>query len=225
MNRVKWLDAKWPFNMRKLGSRLKEMSFSDETPDGFVIERIRDDFIEGRFIEKCNLREVVIDPFGREGVQERIAYHTTNFTLFSQYPFIEVRNSQRSIKEFLGRLLEACNFALVVRPITVELLDWVDNFQKLVDHHILVDSIQVSGVKLDEGISGKILLKGEKDVRFAIIDILKDKKYSIDKLQLRINLHGRNVVIHLGSNGSIKIHSDLTIEFSSLLRASLPQAN
>lgn len=211
--------------MRKLGSRLKEMPFSDEATDGFVIERIRDDFIEGRYIEKSNLREVVIDPFGREGVQERVTYHTTHFTLFSQYPFIELRNSQRSIKEFLGRLLEACNFTLIVRPIRVELLAWAENFQKLIDYQILVDSIQVSGVKLDEGITGKILIKGEKDVRFAIIDILKEKKYSIDRLQLRINLSGRNVGIQLGSNGSIKIPSDFTLQFTPLLRTSLPQSN
>lgn len=172
MNRVRWLHAQWPSAMRTIGSKLKAMPFTEESMDGFAIERVRDDFIEGRFIEKYVYEEVLADPFGKEEVIERTGYRSTDFTLFSQFPYIELRNGQRSIKEFVNRLLQACNFNLVVSPITVNLLDWVASFQKTAGQKIVVDSVQVSGVALEEGITGKILLKGDRDVRDDLPPIL-----------------------------------------------------
>ena len=52
MNRVRWLNAQWPSSMRTIGNKLKAMPFSEDSMDGFAIERVRDDFIEGRYIEK-----------------------------------------------------------------------------------------------------------------------------------------------------------------------------
>ncbi|KVC72120.1 hypothetical protein WI80_04070 [Burkholderia ubonensis] len=191
--------------------------------DGFVIERIRDDFIEGRFIEKYAYQEIVADPFGTEEVIERTGYRSTDFTLFSQFPYIELRNGQRSIKEFVNRLLQACNFTLVVSPVTVNLMDWVSSFQRTAGHRILVDSVQVSGVALEEGITGKILLKGDRDVREAIDNIVGGKRYTLEKVQIKIDGVGKNLAIHLANNGTAKIPPDHTSELLPLLRQSFPK--
>ncbi|WP_157378876.1 hypothetical protein [Burkholderia ubonensis] len=223
MNRVRWLNAQWPSAMRTIGSKLKTMPFTEESMDGFVIERIRDDFIEGRFIEKYAYQEIVADPFGTEEVIERTGYRSTDFTLFSQFPYIELRNGQRSIKEFVNRLLQACNFTLVVSPVTVNLMDWVSSFQRTAGHRILVDSVQVSGVALEEGITGKILLKGDRDVREAIDNIVGGKRYTLEKVQIKIDGVGKNLAIHLANNGTAKIPPDHTSELLPLLRQSFPK--
>ncbi|WP_157380390.1 hypothetical protein [Burkholderia ubonensis] len=223
MNRVRWLNAQWPSAMRTIGNKLKTMPFTEESMDGFVIERIRDDFIEGRFIEKYAYQEIVADPFGTEEVIERTGYRSTDFTLFSQFPYIELRNGQRSIKEFVNRLLQACNFTLVVSPVTVNLMDWVSSFQRTAGHRILVDSVQVSGVALEEGITGKILLKGDRDVREAIDNIVGGKRYTLEKVQIKIDGVGKNLAIHLANNGTAKIPPDHTSELLPLLRQSFPK--
>jgi len=225
MNRVRWLNAQWPSVMRTIGNKLKTMPFTEESMDGFVIERIRDDFIEGRFIEKYAYQEIIADPFGSEEVIDRTGYRSTDFTLFSQFPNIELRNGQRSIKEFVNRLLQACNFTLVVSPVTVNLLDWVASFQRTAGHRILVDSVQVSGVALEEGITGKILLKGDRDVREAIDNIVGGKRYTLEKVQIKLDGVGKNLAIHLANNGTAKIPPDHTSELLPLLRQSLPRGN
>lgn len=223
MNRVRWLNAQWPSSMRSIGTKLKAMPFTEESMDGFVVERVRDDFIEGRFIEKFVYQEVIADPFGSEDVIERTGYRSTGFTLFSQFPYIEIRNGQRSIKEFVNRLLQACSFNLVVTPVTVNLLDWTASFQKSIGQKIVVDSVQVSGVELEEGIMGKILLKGTKDVREAIDGIVGRKRYTLEKVQIRLPAPGKNISIHLTNSGTAKIPPDYTSDLLPVLRQSFPR--
>lgn len=223
MNRVRWLNAQWPSSMRTIGNKLKAMPFNENSMDGFSIERAREDFIEGKYIEKYIYQEVNLDPFGKEEVIERIGYRSTDFTLFAQFPYIELRNGQRSIKEFVNKLLQACNFILVVSPITVSLLEWIESFQRITEQKIVVDSLQVSGVVLEEGITGKILLKGDRDVREAIDNIVAGKKYTLEKVQIKIKSEGKSLSIHLANNGTAKIPSDHSSNLLSLLRKSFPE--
>ncbi len=59
------------------------------------------------------------------------------------------------------------------------------SFQKITGQKIVVDSLQVSGVALGEGITGKILLKGDRDVREAIDNIVGGKKYNLERYRSR----------------------------------------
>lgn len=223
MNRVRWLNAEWPFAMRTIGAKLKAMPFTEDGMDGFAIERVRDDFIEGRFIEKYIYQEVITNPFGEGEVIERTSYRSTDFTLFTDFPCIEIRNGQRSIKEFVNSLLQACNFTLVVSPVTVNLLDWVASFHNAVGRKIVVDSVQVSGVALEEGITGKILLKGDRDVREAIDSIVGGKRYKLEKVQLKLVSSSKSISIHLASNGTAKIPDNHESDLLPLLRQALPK--
>lgn len=220
MNRIRWLAAEWPSSIRTIGTKLKSMPFNEETMDGFSIERVRDDFIEGKYIEKFVYEEVIADPFGNEEIVERTGYRSTEFTLFSQFPHIELRNGQRSIKEFVNRLLQACNFNLTVSPITLNLLNWIASFQQATGQKIIVDSLQVSEVSLEDGIIGKILLKGDRDVRQAVDTILGGKKYTLEKVQLKLGSEGKGVSIHLSNNGTAKLPSDQLSVLLPLLRRS-----
>lgn len=222
MNRVRWLTAQWPLSMRMIGEKLKIMHFTEENMDGFALERVRDEFIEGRFIEKFIYQEVIADPFGKEEKFERVGYRSTEFTLFSHFPYIELRNSQRSIKEFVNRLLQACDFNLVVSPISVDLPDWVNCFQKSLGQKILVDSLQVSGVEFEEGITGKILLKGTRDVREAIDGIVGGKRYTLEKVQVKLTDSGKSISIHLANNGAAKIPAAHTANILPVLRQAFP---
>jgi hypothetical protein len=224
MNRVRWLNAQWPASMRTIGNRMKGRPFNEDSVDGFAVERIREDFIEGRFIEKYAYQEINSDPFGKEEVVERVGYRSTEFKLFSQFPHVELKNGQRSIRDFVNRLLETCNFDLVVSPVTVNLLDWVSTFQDALGTKITVDSLQISGVKLEAGITGKILLKGDKDVREAVDHIVGGKKYVLEKIQMKLDMGSQRVTIHLANNGSAKIPPDHTSGLLPVLRKAIPQS-
>lgn len=223
MNRIRWLNAQWPSSMRTIGNKLKGMPFTEESIDGFTIERIRDEFIEGKFIEKFVYLESISTSFGDAEVVERTGYRLTSFTLYSKFPQVEIRDGPRSIKEFVNRLLHVCNFNLVVKPVTAPLLDWVASLQKIIDAKLVVDSLQISGVELERGISGKILLKGDKDVRDTVDHIVSGKRYTLEKVQIKIANSSQRVSLHLANNGSAKYPAECAQDFLPLLRASIPR--
>lgn len=222
MKRVRWLSAKWPVSMRTLGARMKTQIFTPESFDGFVIERIRDSSIEAHFIEKMTFQETTTDPFGKVEIIDRIAYRDVEFTLFSDFPNIELRNSQRSTKEFVSKLLELCNFSLTVNPISVNLLEWVQAIQRQTQQKLLVDSLQISGLELEEGVSAKVLLKGDKDVREAMQHLSVRKKFTLEKMQVKMPMGSQTVPVHLANTGSVKIPVDHFNDLVPLLRSTLP---
>lgn len=222
MNRVRWLDAQWPLSIRSLGKKLIEMPYTEERMDGFAIERIRDSYIEGSYIEKYNYQEVISTPFGNEEVIDRVGYRTTDFTLFNSSPHIELRNYQRSLKEFISRLLEACNFNLVVSPPSVNLTSWVSALEAAIDQDIVVDSLQVSGVDIDQGVTGKILLRGVKDVREASQILLDGRKHVLEKVQVKFTEFNRVVTVQLTNKGTVRLPRLLPNNILNHLRASFP---
>lgn len=222
MKRVRWLSATWPVPMRVLGSRMKDFPFTPDSFDGFVIERIRDKSIEASFIEKVTYSEVTTDPFGKEDIFERVVYRSVNFSLFSEFPHIEIKDSQRSTKEFISKLLELCNFSLTVSPISANLFDWAECLELNLEQPISVDSLQLSGLVLEEGVSAKVLLKGNKDVREAVTHLAPNKNFNLDKLQVKVKMSQKSIPIHLSSTGAATIPADYFEELLPVIRASLP---
>ncbi|MDP1530955.1 MAG: hypothetical protein Q8M05_16380 [Rhodoferax sp.] len=222
MKRVRWLNARWPVSMRTLGAKMKTQLFTPESFDGFVIERIRDSSIEAHFIEKLTYQETMTDPFGREEVIDRVSYRDVDFTLFADFPNIEIRNSQRSTKEFVNKLLELCNFSLTVTPVSVNLLDWITAIQGQIQEKLLVDSLQISGLELEEGVSAKVLLKGDRDVREALQHLSVRKKFTLEKVQVKMSMGHQTVPVHLANSGSVKIPVDYFNDLVPILRNTLP---
>jgi hypothetical protein len=223
MSRVRWLSAEWPVSMRVLGSRMKAQTFTPESFDGFVIERIRENFIDAHYIEKFTYEEKTIDPFGNEETLNRISYKNVGFTLFSDFPNIELRNPQRSIKEFISKLLELCDFSLSITPVTVNLVDWIQAIQKQTNQNVLVDSLQIAGLELEEGVSAKILLRGSKDVREAMRHLSGNRKFDFEKAQVKMTIESRIAPVHLSNTGSARIPPDYFDDLAPILRTTLPR--
>lgn len=221
MKRVRWLGAQWPVPMRGLAVKMKSQLFTPESLDGFVIERVREDSIEARYIEKLSYQETITDPFGKEEVFDRVAYRNVEFTLFSEFPHIELRDAHRSTREFLNKLLELCNFSVAIEPITIDLLDWVDAFEKYISQKITIDSLQASGLELEAGVSAKVLLKGNKDVREALKHLSAKRKFVLEKVQVKIPVGQQVISIHMSSSGTAKIPEDHLNDFLDILRTSL----
>lgn len=117
-----------------------------------------------------------------------------------------------------------CNFDLVVSPVTVNLLDWAFTFQVSLGTKITVDSLQISGVELEPRITGKILLKGDKDVLEAVDHIVGGKTYVLEKIQMKLDMGSQRVTVHLANNGSAKVPPDHTSDLLPMLRKAIPES-
>lgn len=221
MKRIRWLGAQFPDILNTLSSKMKATPFTQESYDGFIVERVRDTLIEARYIQKFSYQETITDPFGNKEVFDRVDYRQMDFKLFADFPNIELFDPPRSTNAYVSKLLELSDFSISVSPLQINLLDWVELFQSEVEKNLLINSIQITGLEVEQGVSAKVLLKGDKDVRMALSHFAKGRQYILEKLQVKIKFERNIMTIHLGNNGSARIPDEALDDLLPLLRTSL----
>ena len=220
MKRYRWLRAKWPLSMRVLAKRLKARSFEGDLPEGFVLDRVRDDYLEARFIERVEYDDTVTDPFGKELSFHRVEYRQCEFRASVDGPGLELIDAPRSVQAMISRLAEVTDFGLAISPLTVDTLAWARHLQRYMNITGMVDSLQVGSVELAPGIVAKMLVRGSSDVLNASKDLIEERRHIIEKVQLRL-IGAHKTTIVLASSGMARIDSDVTTDILDSVRRSL----
>lgn len=195
MTRYRWYQAEWPTTIRTLAKRIKAKAFNDNASEGFVIDRVRDDFLEARYVERLVYTDHVLDPFGRELTFERVEFRQVSFRVSAGWPGLELVDAPRSSQSLVSQLSEATDFTVAIVPLSVDVLKWAHALQEEMGITALVDSIQLGALQLGDGITAKAVLKGENDVRAACSRLTEGRKYSLEKVQLRLGKSGRGRVL------------------------------
>jgi hypothetical protein len=224
MKRFRWLRAHWPLSMPTLGKRLNAKAFGPEVSHGFVIDRIRDDLLEGRYIERIEYTDTVIDPFGAELSFERVEYRQSTFRATTFGAGLELRNPPRSVQALMNRLSEAADFEVAIAAQTIDVLAWAAQFQKIAQISPIVDSLQMSSLELERGITAKVVVKGDRDVRAACTSLSGDRKFLLEKIQLRLPKPVPGTIV-LANTASVSLSvDDPSDELLEALRAAMPVA-
>ena len=222
MSRYRWMQADWPEPTRILAKQLRAHTFSTEESSGFILDRVRDDFLEARHIERYEFQETVADPFGNEVTFDRLEFRQTSFRAAPGWPGLELVDAPRSSRSFVSQLLEATSFTLPTASLTVDVLLWADAFQHAFGSPIVIDSIQLGSLLVDDGVSAKVILKGDKDVRAACKELIRGRKHVIEKLQCRVVRGHLRASLVMANNAAVKIDGhDLHDEVLKALRVSL----
>lgn len=184
--RYRWLQVQWPISMRTLANRLKSKPFSSDVSHGFVIDRGRDDLLEGRYVERIEYTETVTDPFGGTLSFERIEFRQSSFRASVNGAGLEVRDPPRSLQPLMNRLSEATDFEVAITPHSVDVLTWAAQFQESSGISAVVDSLHMTALQVEKGITAKIVIKGERDVREASAMFAGTRPFSLERIQLRL---------------------------------------
>jgi hypothetical protein len=200
-------------------------TFSEESAHGFFVDRVRDDFLEARYVEKIEYTDVVVDPFGKELKFDRVEFRHTLFRASSSVPGLELIDYPRSVQPLMNRLSEAVDFEVAITPVEVDVLKWAMLFQESGDVSADIDSLQIGSLEIEKGIVAKVLIKGDRDVRVACDALTHDRKFAIEKAQLRLASPYRRTTVVLSGTGSAAFGSDaLTEELLAQLRATMTYA-
>ena len=220
MSRFRWYGASWPHSMRVMAKRLKSQPFDEDHADGFVIDRIRDDFVEARYVERVEYTDTITDPFGNELLYPRVDFRMCEFRISQEGPGLELIDSPRSTQGMLSRLAEAADFSLAVISLKVDVLAWASSLQSIAEIDLLVDSLQIGSMELDRDIAAKVIIKGRKDVRDAAKMLVNGKRHNLEKIQLRLRGKSKGTIL-LTNVGGAKIDVDPRDETRVALRESL----
>lgn len=222
--RYRWLRAEWPMTIRALARKVRQQEFSEGHASGFILDRVRDNSLEARFVERYEYTETVSDPYGKELTFDRLEFRQTAFRATPGWPGLELLDAPRSTQSLVSGLLEASNFELAVSPIDVNVLAWADQLQRALGTEAVIDSLQVAALMVADGIKAKVMLKGEKDVQAACKEMVRGRKHVLEKLQLRATIEGARTTIVLTNGASAKVDGiDVPVQLVEHLRASLPK--
>lgn len=221
MNRYRWLKTRWPISMRLLAKRLSSKSFDGEKVEGFVLDRVRDDFIDARFVEKIEYEDTVTDPFGVESSYHRIEYRKCEFKAMINAPGLELVDAPRGVQTLISRLAEVTDFTLSISPLSIDVLVWATTVQQRLNVAGVVDSLQVGAIELSKGVQAKVVVKGQGDVLVATKAMVSGKQHIIEKVQIRFS-GPKRLTLLLTKSGVARFDQEPSEELLSIVRASLP---
>lgn len=221
MKRYRWFDAHWPISMRALANRLKLKAFEGEQTEGFVLDRVRDNFLEARFVEKIEYDDTVVDPFGKELTFHRVDFRKCEFRASVNGPGLELVDAPRGVQTMISRLAEASEFSLSISPLSVSVLAWAERLQSGFNAVGVVDSIQVGAVELSQGVLAKAVIRGSSDVLVAANKLVEGKRHIIEKVQLRLAGTKRTTVL-LTNSGVARFDPEPSDELLLAVRGALP---
>lgn len=221
MKRYRWLKVRWSVSMRVLAKRLRMKAFDGEQAEGFVLDRVRDDFLDARFVEKIEYDDTVTDPFGVEANFHRIEYRTCEFKAAVTGPGLELVDASRGVQTMVSRLAEANDFALAISSLSVNVLDWASELQQRLNEVGIVDSLQLGAIELASNVQAKAVIKGNVDVLGPTQALVLGRRHVVEKVQIRFDRPKRSTVL-LTNNGTARFDHEPTEDLLSIVRASLP---
>ena len=201
MSRHRWYQVTWPISMRELAIRVGNETFRDGASSGFLIDRVRDDRIEGRFIERLELNDQTTTPFGESFSFERVEFRQLHFCTTSTPPGLEVTGSTTGVSRLINKFAEICDHRLAVSNLQIDVFGWLALFQDLSKYEGYVEILQVGQFSLGGTVSVRAIVKGKEDVRDAVQKLTTGHQFIVEKLQFRpAKAHYGSVVFaHLAS--------------------------
>lgn len=186
MRRHRWIKASWPIRIRDICSRLQEQQYTEKQGEGFIIDRARDSMVEARFVQRLDVEDEVVDPYGHTFVTSRVSYTQVKFVAFDFYPGLEIIHSSAKLNQLTNRLSQILDFSVSFSTINVDVLQWALLMERSLKSEIVVSSIQASDIELGSGVKAKSVVTGVDDVRGEVNHFLSDRERVIDKVKMHL---------------------------------------
>lgn len=219
MNRYQWFKANWSTPMPELAKNLKKFAFDEYQTNGFILDRVREDYIEARYIEKVEVTEIIKDPFGKEYIYNKVQFKEYLLRISDDGPIgLELINPPRGLQGLISKLSQVADFMLTITPLKIDLLKWISALDGAMEENANIKSIEISGLDLGDGVSAKTLIRGTKNVLSATKKLTIDRKYKLEKIQATYDGFG-NIMITI--NGCAKADKEISHQNIQAIRNSL----
>ncbi|WP_026622593.1 hypothetical protein M728_005708 (plasmid) [Ensifer sp. WSM1721] len=217
--RVRWYGLQTELEASAIAGHLKNMPYKDGSPDGFVVEQLRPNFLEACLIQRVQTTHETIDPFGHEEKYEIVEYLRTHFRISPETSSLELRDPGRTGSKLVSRLLEALNHRFAIEQSSIDPLAWATRFREIVGVYGAIERVQIGSVAIGESAVGQVLVKGSGDIADAAIKFVSPAEYSLEKVQLRFR--SARGLISFQRNASVVLSSSVDEQWMDALRNSL----
>lgn len=220
MTRRRWLKADWPFGISELAARLRAVPYSTSSNSGFILDKVRPELIEGRFIERLEISETIESPFGERTEFERLEYIQTQFVASTTRAGLELRSAPRSINFFLSSLSQACDFKLAVSGLKTDVVAWAREVMDEIDDSAVISTVAMRQIELGYEKTASATVKGVVDVLEYSKSFVGERSYNIERIKIEIPRKPK-ISFTLNSQASLSSNHELNEEIVSSVRNGL----
>lgn len=151
--------------------------------------------IEARFVQRLDVEDEVVDPYGQTLVTSRVSYTQIKFVASDLYPGLEIIHSSAKLNQLTNRLSQILDFSVSFSAINVDVLQWALLMERSMKSKVVVSSIQVSEIELGSGVKAKSVVTGVDDVRGEVNRFLSDRERVIDKVKMHLSGQRKQSVV------------------------------
>ncbi|WP_392709574.1 hypothetical protein [Rhizobium ruizarguesonis] len=222
MMRVRWYGLHTKLEASEIAGQLKSLPYTDDSRDGFLVDHLRADFVQGSLVQRLQTFHETIDPFGHAEKYEVVEYVRSRFRLSPKTSSLELTDPGRVGNRLVSRLSEALGFAFSIEEISVDPLAWASNFRETVGIYGSIERVQIGSVAVGNGAVGQVLVKGSGDVAEAAIQFVAPAEYKLEKVQLKFR--SARGSISFQRNAAVVLSSSVEDEWMEALRHSLQES-
>ncbi len=198
---------------------MRREEFSADSTSGFIGERTRPSFTEGRYVERLEQVDQITDPFGQTQEFRRVEYQQTPFRLGTNAPQLEVYDGPRSVAPMVNRLTALIGGSCTVDSVGADTLKWLRKLESGLTQ-VCVTAAYVSHLSLSELARVRFVLNGTEDVRKYAKGLVGGKPFRFARLDVAANFEGNEIRFDLRQDGRATIPSQ-NENFLAFVRDSL----
>lgn len=219
MNRLQWfkispLDRK---SLKTLGEKLLRMPYSKSNRVGFRMDHIKPDVINGRFIERVEFTEVLMDPFGIEVKIDRVRFDTTDFSVYSDVQLIECLNPGRNLKNFLNEVAKTANFEVTISKVEIPLQEFAKTLGTGAKSMAITKAV-ADDIEMAAGVLGQLQAAGAVDIRKPLQQFLGDRKYALNRIRVVLEAEDEKLTLEASRAGTVSSASQMDAKLRQVLR-------
>ncbi|MEE7143120.1 hypothetical protein Q0S31_01330 [Escherichia coli O8:H19] len=209
--KTKWFTANFPAGLNSLYQSIINTPFDSDKGWGFSINSYEEDAISSRYIEKVEVNEIIVDPYGNETQYTQLKYIQFNFWLYTTKGknfILIIESPPRSIKNFISNIIKSTHSDFNVSNLNIKIEDFIyfltPHFEK-----IQVHKAKLKDLTFSKHTSGILELESSSDALMEIRNIFKNANFTIDKVKLNVKDVTGYESLEINTNGSISLSEQI----------------
>lgn len=209
--KTKWFTANFPAGLDSLYQSIINTPFDSDKGWGFSINSYEENAISSRYIEKVEVHEIIVDPYGNETQYTQLKYIQFNFWLYTTKGknfILIIESPPRSIKNFISNIIKSTHSDFNVSNLNIKIEDFIyfltPHFEK-----IQVHKAKLKDLTFSKHTSGILELESSSDALMEIRNIFKNANFTIDKVKLNVKDVTGYESLEINTNGSISLSEQI----------------
>ncbi len=209
--KTKWFTANFPAGLDSLYQSIINTPFDSDKGWGFSINSYEENAISSRYIEKVEVNEIIVDPYGNETQYTQLKYIQFNFWLYTTKGknfILIIESPPRSIKNFISNIIKSTHSDFNVSNLNIKIEDFIyfltPHFEK-----IQVHKAKLKDLTFSKHTSGILELESSSDALMEIRNIFKNANFTIDKVKLNVKDVTGYESLEINTNGAISLSEQI----------------